>query len=105
MAYNKKIELQRLVGDGDGSQLPSYEPIGTFWASVNCIGGREYYAAVQYQAENDMIFKVRYCSKLADIKPITTRILYNNKIYDIKHVDDYMEQHRELVIRALESGA
>lgn len=104
MAYTKKIEIQALTERYDeiGQSISEWETIFRPWSSVNSIGGKEYYKAAQTNSQNDMIFKIRYTKKISGYKTSEIRIVYNSKIYNIKHIDDYMEQHRELVIRAEE---
>lgn len=101
MAYTKKIEFQVLTETTDeiGQRVPEWTTVFRAWASVNSIGGREYYKARQTNSENDMTFKVRYSRKIANYLTSEIRIVYNGKIFDVKHIDDYMEQHRELVFR------
>lgn len=101
MAYTHKIDFQVLTEKSDeiGYQTTEWETVFTAWASVKGIGGREYYNARQTNSENDVIFKVRYSRKIADYITSEIRIIYNGKNFDVKHVDDYMEQHRELVFR------
>lgn len=102
MAYNKKIEIQYYSENQDeiGNDIPQWTTLIRPWAEVNCTGGREYYAAAQVNSENDMIFKIRYSSCMAGKLTSDLRIVYNGLIYNVKHIDDFMEQHRELVIRA-----
>ncbi|MBQ8180600.1 MAG: phage head closure protein [Ruminococcus sp.] len=104
MAYNKKIEIQALCEEEDeiGQQISSWKTIFRPWASVNCTGGREYYKAAQTNSQNDMIFKIRYSKTISSYSTSEIRIVYNGRIHNIKHIDDYMQQHRELVIRAEE---
>lgn len=104
MAYTHKISFQVLAEKSDeiGSQSQEWTEVFTAWAKVNGIGGREYYNARQTNSENDMIFKVRYSRKIADYLTSEIRIVYNGRYFDVKHVDDYMEQHRELVFRTQE---
>lgn len=101
MTYNKKIIFQILTEKPDkiGNQVQKWTDFFTAWASVNGVGGREYYSASQVNSQNDVTFKVRYSRKIADFHTSEVRILYNNKIFDVKHIDDYQEQHRELVFR------
>lgn len=121
MAYNKKIEIQVLkegsatgtaapvnsgrdsIGndrDDIGNDIGVWETVLNPWAEINCTGGREYYAAAQVNAQDDMVFKIRYSRKLKGRKAPELRIIYDGLTYDVKHIDDFMEQHRELVIRA-----
>lgn len=104
MAYNKKVIFQVLTEKPDkiGNQSPAWEDFFTAWANVNSIGGREYYAASQVNSQNDVVFRIRYSKKIAGFHTSEVRISYNGKIYDIKHIEDYQEQHRELVFRTEE---
>ncbi len=101
MTYNKKIVFQVLAEKSNkiGNQVQEWTDFFTAWANVNGVGGREYYSASQVNSQNDMIFKVRYSRKIAGFLSSETRIIYNNNIYDIKHIDDYQEQHRQLTFR------
>ncbi|MBQ8297350.1 MAG: phage head closure protein [Ruminococcus sp.] len=102
MAYTHKIEIQRLTKTTDEilQHIPVWETIFRPWAYVNCVGGKEYYKAAQTNSQHDMIFKIRYSRKVSGYLTSEIRILYDGGIYDVKHIDDYMQQHRELVIRA-----
>lgn len=101
MAYNKKITFQILSENSDkiGNQSPEWTDFFIAWADVNGTGGREYYAAAQVNSQNDMTFKVRYSRKIADFLTSEIRIVYKGKIFDVKHIDDFREQHRQLVFR------
>lgn len=108
MTYNKKIiVLQKQdVTDEIGNSDAVWFTIYKGWASVNCIGGNMYYEAAQTNSQNDMIFKTRFCKALSVVKynenDPTYRIEYNGKMFEITHVDDFMERHLELVFRAKE---
>ena len=101
--FNKRIILQSFIAKTDddiGNHSSEWKDFYKCWASVNCVGGREYYRAAQSNSQNDMIFKIRYSKAISEYDTSEIRIVYNGKIYNIKHIDDYMQQHRELVIRA-----
>lgn len=101
MTYNKKIIFQVFTEKSDkiGWQSPEWTDFFTAWASVNGTGGREYYSASQVNSQNDVLFKVRYSRKIAGFLTSEIRIFYNGIIYDVKHIDDYQEQHRQLIFR------
>lgn len=88
--------------DKIGNQSPAWEDFITAWANVNGVGGREYCSASQVNSQNDVVFKIRYSKKIASFHTSEVRISYGGKIYDIKHIEDYQEQHRELVFRTEE---
>ena len=101
MTYNKKITFQILTEKQDkiGVQEQVWTNFFTAWANVNGVGGREYYSASQVNSQNDVVFKTRYSRKIAGFLSSEIRILYDSKIYDVKHIDDFQEQHRQLTFR------
>ena len=101
MAYSKKIIFQVLSYETDsiGQKLPVWKDLVSAWAQVNPVGGREYYAAAQVNSENDMIFKVRYSRLLEGYLTSELRIIYCGKVYNVVHIDDFMEKHREFSFR------
>lgn len=104
MIYNRKITFQVLTEKTDeiGNDVQEWTDFFTAWANVNGVGGREYYSASQVNSQNDVVFRIRYSKKIAGFHTSEVRISYNGKIYDIKHIEDYQEQHRELVFRTEE---
>ncbi|MCM1008989.1 MAG: phage head closure protein [Ruminococcus flavefaciens] len=102
MAYNKKIEVQLLheTKDEIGQIIAGWETVFRPWAEISCTSGREYYAAAQTNSENDMMFKIRWSKKIAGKLTSELRIIYNRIVYNIVHIEDTNEQHRELIIRA-----
>ena len=101
MIYNKKVTFQVLTEKSDeiGNNVQEWTDFFTAWADVNGVGGREYYSASQVNSQNDIVFKVRYSRKIADFLTSEIRIFYNNRIFAVKHIDDFQEQHRQLVFR------
>ncbi|MBP3380946.1 MAG: phage head closure protein [Ruminococcus sp.] len=102
MAYNKKIEVQFLTETTDkiGQLIPVWETLFQPWAEISCTGGREYYAAAQTNSENDMTFKIRFSRKVAGKLTSRLRIVYGGIVYNIVHIGDTGELHRELILRA-----
>lgn len=100
--FTKKITIQTATVQRDAikNETLLYADLIRCSAKVNGTGGREYYAAAQVNAENDMTFEVRYCSLLKNIVPQTTRILYGDNEYDVIHIDDYMQRHETLKLKA-----
>ncbi len=102
MAYNKKIEIQLLTETEDEIKqlIPVWKTVFKPWAEVRCTGGREYYAAAQTNSENDVTFRIRFSRKVAGKLTSELRIVYGGIVYNVVHIEDVNEQHRELVIRA-----
>lgn len=104
MTYNKKIDILQSqdIIDDVGNIDCMWALLHRCWASINGTGGRRFYEAAQTNTQDYVTFRVRYSKKLSDIRADNTRIAYNGKIYNIKHINDYFEQHRELEIHAEE---
>jgi SPP1 family predicted phage head-tail adaptor len=107
---NRRITFQRLTKtvDVDGYPIKQWDNLKTVWAGKNNITGREYYAAAAIQAENTVIFKIKYLktldSEYNDEGLNTTkmyRIKYNGLYFNIQYIDDVKTQHIEMDIRTL----
>ena len=71
---------------GDPIQIRGPIPGGeNIWAYVRHASGREYYAAKQVQAEEEMIFEINWRD---DITP-KNWIVYKGKEYNITRIDDF----------------
>lgn len=102
MAYSKKIEIQLLTEKIDpiGQRVPAWETVFKPWAEVSCLSGREYYAAAQVNSESDYKFRLRYTKAVAGKLTSKLRIVYGGAVFDVVHIEDVKEQHRELILRA-----
>lgn len=89
MARNHIIELQKLV---DGKWVFDW----TLHAKVNKASGKEYLQGGAIQSQLQLVFDVRYCAAVGEIRLNTQqyRILYNGAVYKIVDYDDFMERHR-----------
>ena len=97
MAMNKLIKFQKLNAD-----IEKCEDYYSCYAEVNKSSGNEYFNARTNITQNTYNFKVMYISKLEDIIFNTSqyRILYKNKNFDIKNVDDKQEKRLKLTFVA-----
>lgn len=97
MAINKFIKFQKLDAEQE-IWLDYY----TCLAEINKSSGKEYFNAKTNITSNTYNFKVRYISKLEDTIFNTSqyRILYRDKIFNIKNVDDKQEKRLKLTFVA-----
>ena len=67
---------------------------------INKTGGGENFAAGAEQYHPRLTFKLRYCKELAEVayNAQLHRIVYNGRTYNIKDHDDFMEEHRMLLL-------
>lgn len=95
MVLNKIISIQRL--DNDAEVWSNYF---TTHAQINKASGKEYFNASTNITASTYNFKVRYCNALEDIMFNTSlyRIVYDNRIFDIVNVDNFMLKNHELTL-------
>ena len=91
MVRNHIIELQKLENN-------QWNTVGKLHAGVNKSDGKEYLDGGAMQSQLQMVFDVRYCALIRDIRLNTQcyRILYDGGIYKVADYDDYKEQHRSV---------
>lgn len=84
------------------------DPINQAWvdwktvrAEMSTLWGRDYYAAAVVGEEKTVEFIVRYVPFLNEIKTDTHRLISNDEIYDIKHVDFLKDDGLWVKIKAL----
>ena len=99
----KPIKIYRLQDDADkyGNCCMKKVLCHSCKAEINCVGGKEYYAARQINAENEVTFKIRFCRAVKEIKPQEYLIEYDSQEYDIQYVDNFMMSNDILKIKAV----
>lgn len=90
-------EPETLVSEG-GVEETAWKDVATVWAKAEHLRGREYYAAAAIQAENTVVFTIRFMSGI----DTRHRIRLRDQFYHIMTVDNVKYQNRYLVIRAQE---
>jgi len=101
---DKRITIQKRSEpdgfDAVGNQLEEWSDFHSCWASVANVSDDEASVAREPSDKNVKSFKVRYCSKLADLSTDGFRICYRGSLYDIKHIDNIAEADSLLLIKA-----
>lgn len=90
-----KITLQGLgarVDDGHGGGSISFTDVISLWASIEPLTGDEILRAGQMDVK--MTHRVRH-HYYPGVRP-SWRVVYGSRVFDIKHVNDPEERHREL---------
>lgn len=80
-----------------GDSVQAWVDFKTVWAGVSNLSGREYFAAMQVQAEKTVVFKIRYIEGIDE----TMRILFGRNSYDIKSIDNVKYGNKFMEIKAL----
>jgi SPP1 family predicted phage head-tail adaptor len=97
---NKRI----LIGNTIEGQTPNGYPTTELdestaikvWAKIMGISNKQFYADNTENMEGILNFKIRYRPNF----DTSMKVKYNNVIYDIIDTDDYLQQHRFLILRA-----
>jgi SPP1 family predicted phage head-tail adaptor len=97
--YRHRITLQKQVDIVDDEGFPStdgdWSDWAIVWAAVEPLSTNRlttFFAAAAVNAENTIIVRIRYRPGVtADM-----RVKYGNRIFDIDHLIDVDERHREL---------
>lgn len=99
--YRHKIIIQQLVTGYDEYNQPidEWQDVSTFWAKIEDLTGREYFAAQQVPT-SQVSTRVRIRWR-PDIKP-EMRVVHGDRVLDIKAVLDRDGRRRELQLMCQE---
>lgn len=97
-----RVTIQNFIRTPDeyGGYTETWQDIATVWANIKPLRGREFFQAQQIQSEVTHKITIRY----TDIVKPTSRIKYNNRIFEIKSIIDVDNRHRFLEIMCIGSG-
>ena len=110
MAKNlsKKIRIQNKESNinENGFNENKWNDYIEVWADKNNLFGKEYWSAKALQAENTVVFTIRYCFKLEPLLKANAtklyRILQDDRCFNIIHVDNIKEDNIWIKIKATE---
>lgn len=99
---NVKITIQKneLVTDSIGNHTSAWTDYFSCWATCSNQTGTEDDEAGQTLESDRMDFTVRYSSETAAVVSTQYRIILNDRIYNIDHVDDMAFKHHSLKFHA-----
>lgn len=86
MLKDKKITIQH--NTSDGTTDPTWETLQgaeNIWAYYRAVSGKEFYAAAQTQAEEDVLFIINYRTDVT----AAMRVLYKGVDYGITRIDNF----------------
>jgi SPP1 family predicted phage head-tail adaptor len=87
---------QNNVND-NGFNTETWTTVATVWSKVENLFGKEYFAAAAVHAENTVKFTIRFRKNLTP----DMQIEFNNKDYDIVHIDNIKYGNRFIEIKAI----
>jgi len=96
---NKRIIFQSFttITNDYGFEIQEWSDFKTVWAGITNLSGREYFAAMQVQAEKTVKFTIR-CNKNINE---TMRIIFEGNNYDISSIDNIKYGNEFMEIKAL----
>lgn len=95
---NQRITLQALTvtKGASGGQVKGWSEVAQVWAAVRNLSGneRQVSSAGGQVAEARTEITIRYRSGVTE----QMRVLYGPKIYNIRHINDFMARHESLLL-------
>lgn len=89
MTFDRKIEIQRKVKNGDGSfAKEEWKPLCRPWANWQAAFGSEFWAAESVQAQRPATVTIRFRNDVDE----RCRILYGGIYYEILSVDNIRQR-------------
>lgn len=104
--YNRRVEVQTNTPTGKdsfGGVVYSWATTSTVWAKVINLTGGKLEAARQIDIQATVEIHTRFCGT-GGVSGITmsNQLVYNGRTFEIVHVNDVYEQHRELILTCKE---
>jgi SPP1 family predicted phage head-tail adaptor len=101
-AYREPVVIEKCshTEDAVGNQLASWREHYRGYAYMNNLSGSEYWEAAQTQAQNTVMFILRYHPRLAAMNTREYRLLHRGKEYNITSIDNVQYSNETVKIRA-----
>lgn len=101
--FRETVEIQKkgYAEDDIGNQATVGNLYYRCRAYVNNLSGTEYWAAAQVQAEETVVFTVRYCSKIQKMNTVEYGILWKGQYFNITSIDNVMNRNETVKIRGV----
>jgi SPP1 family predicted phage head-tail adaptor len=93
------IQHKTVTADEIGQKVENWQDFLICRAYANGLSGSEYFEAMRVNAENTVVFTIRYNRRLQNIDPINYRILWNRKTYNLDNCDNVMYRNMYLKLR------
>lgn len=104
-AYTQKIVIEKLTKRYDeiGNPIEEWKPFKRVHTYMNGLSGKEYWEAAMLNAENTVDFVCRWNRFFGILDTRNYRIVWKNKVFDIKTVDNVQFKNKIVKIRAVHS--
>lgn len=100
---NKRVTLERATSTTNeyGEHVETWQPVGTVWAGIEPVSGREVELAKSFSASVSHKVTIRYQPGLDS----TVRVNYGGRVFSVDAVLDEREAHEKLTLYCTEQGA
>ena len=101
-AYREPVTIEKssYTEDEIGNQVPVWEEYYRGYAYMNNLSGTEYWEAAQTQAQNTVMFILRFHPLLSAMNTREYRLLHRGKAYNITSIDNVQYKNETVKIRA-----
>lgn len=93
------LEAYTTTRDSFGAEIKDWIEVGTVWANIEPVSGKEYFSSKQINAEVTTKITIRH---LAEINP-KMRVLFKNRIFEVISVINPEEKNIALIFMCKES--
>ena len=95
------IEQATETEDSYGGIVSTWSTLITCRAAVEPLMGREYFAALQVNAERNMKFRIRY-SNLVATATTKMRVKYDGRYFDVQSIMNIEERDHTMILMTVE---
>ena len=86
------LQARTTAPDPFGQDVEVWTTVGTYWASIRQLTGREIFNADRLKYTANHVIEMRYA---APINPATSRILFNGRTFRIEQANNVLERNRQ----------
>ena len=94
------IEKNSFKTDDIGNQVSIWKEYYKGYAYMNNLSGSEYWEAAQTQAQNTVMFILRYHPLMDTMNTKEFRMIHHEKVYNIISIDNVQYKNETIKIRA-----
>lgn len=101
-AYRERITIEKnaYIEDEIGNQMSSWEEYYRGYAYMNNLSGAEYWEAAQTQAQNTVLFILRFHPLLETVNTKEYRLVHRRQEYNMISIDNVQYKNETIKIRA-----
>ncbi|MFR1353835.1 MAG: phage head closure protein [[Clostridium] symbiosum] len=106
-AYREPVTIEKSDGyteDDIGNQIAAWTEYYRGYAYMNNLSGSEYWEAAQTQAQDTVMFIIRYHPLLGVMNTKEYRLMHRGREYNITSIDNVQFKNETIKIRATAKG-